>query len=281
LFYLILSILSAALLAVAMRLSEGKINSKLSMLAINYLACMIVGVGYMGADHLIPSGEGVVPMLGMGLINGIFYAWGLVMNQKNTSLNGVVLTSVFSKMGGLLIPLAVSIVLFREDPTLVQILGFVISTVAIVMICQRGEESGSGKIYIGALVMLFAADGFGGIMAKVFREMGNPLLGDHFLFLTFLTAFVICIVIVAVKKEQPGKNELFYGILIGVPNFMQARFQLLALETIPAVVVYPVRSVGTILVITLAGVLMFREKLNKKQLAALAAILVSLVLLNV
>ena len=143
-----------------MRLSEGKINSKLSMLAINYLACMIVGVGYMGADHLIPSGEGVVPMLGMGLINGIFYAWGLVMNQKNTSLNGVVLTSVFSKMGGLLIPLAVSIVLFREDPTLVQILGFVISTVAIVMICQRGEESGSGKIYIGALVMLFAADGF-------------------------------------------------------------------------------------------------------------------------
>jgi len=68
--------------------------------------------------------------------------------------------------------------------------------------------------------------------------------------------------------------------LIGVPNFMQARFQLLALETIPAVVVYPVRSVGTILVITLAGVLMFREKLNKKQLAALVAILVSLVLLN-
>jgi hypothetical protein len=31
------------------------------------------------------------------------------------------------------------------------------------------------------------------------------------------------------KKEKLGKNELIYGILIGVPNFFSAKFLLMAL----------------------------------------------------
>ena len=44
---------------------------------------------------------------------------------------------------------------------------------------------------------------------------------------------------------------------------------------------YPAYSVGTILVVTLTGVLAFREKLSKQQWFALGMILVALVLLNV
>ena len=281
LLYLILCILCSSMLAIGMRLSEGRIQSKMSMIAVNYVACLVVGVCYTGFGGLIPTGEGVAPMLGMGAFNGVFYMFGLVLNQYNIPRNGVVLTSVFSKMGGLLIPLVISILVFREDPTMLQVVGFIVSMVSIVLICQSGEKETAKKLSIGGLAILFLSDGCAGIMAKVFQEMGNPMLADHFLFMTFGVALILCVIVILVKGERVGKNEILFGLLIGIPNFMQAKFQLMAMETIPAVIVYPMKSVGTIVVITLAGVLMFREKLSRKQMAALAAILVSLVLLNI
>ena len=72
-----------------------------------------------------------------------------------------------------------------------------------------------------------------------------------------------------------------FGLLVGIPNYFSAKFLLGALETLPAVIVYPVYSVGSILVVTLAGVLLFRERLEKHQWVALGVILAALVLLNI
>ena len=55
---------------------------------------------------------------------------------------------------------------------------------------------------------------------------------------------------------------------------------LLSLSEIPAVVAYPTYSVGTIVAVTLAGLLLFKEKLSKRQLTALTIILAALVMLN-
>ena len=83
-----------------------------------------------------------------------------------------------------------------------------------------------------------------------------------------------------IKKEKPGKNELLFGALIGIPNFFSSKFLLGALGTVPAVVVYPTFSVATILLVTLTGVVVFRERLSGKQWIALGVILAALVLLN-
>lgn len=46
-------------------------------------------------------------------------------------------------------------------------------------------------------------------------------------------------------------------------------------------VVYPSFSVGTIIVVTLVGVLCFREKVEKRKLIAIGLIMAALVLLNI
>ena len=51
---------------------------------------------------------------------------------------------------------------------------------------------------------------------------------------------------------------------------------LLTLGSLPAVVVYPVFNVGTIIVITAAGALFFHEKLSRNKKCALLLILASL-----
>ena len=99
--------------------------------------------------------------------------------------------------------------------------------------------------------------------------------------ITFLVAMALCLGLCRSKKEKPGKWEAAFGLLIGIPNFFSAKFLLGALEDIAAVIVYPVYSVATILTVTVTGILVFREKLEKRQWMALAMILVALVLLNI
>ena len=65
-----------------------------------------------------------------------------------------------------------------------------------------------------------------------------------------------------------------------MPNFMSSRFLLMALESMPAVIVYPSYSVGAILTVTIAGVSVFGEKLGKRQWLAMVLILAALVMLN-
>ena len=83
------------------------------------------------------------------------------------------------------------------------------------------------------------------------------------------------------KHERIGRQELLDGILVGIPNYFSTRFLLLALGSLPAVIVYPAVSVGTIVLVSLAGFLLFGESLSRIKLLAMGIILLALVLLNI
>ena len=276
--YLLLAILSSALIAVIMRLSSGKVRANLSMLAANYLVCLLLAA-ICGNFMVFPKdqpGFSMTVLMGMG--NGALYLLGFVLLQYNTRKNGVVLSSVFIKLG-LLVPMVLSIFLFREIPTAIQSVGFLLAVAAIVLInYEKGASAAAGKL---SLVLMLLAGGAGDAMSKVFSVYGSESLGDAFLFYTFLSAFALCVLAAAVKKERPHPAALLFGFVVGIPNFFSARFLLLALGRLPAVIVYPTFSVATVLLVTLVGVSAFRERLRKGQWIALAIILAALVLLNV
>lgn len=276
--YLILAIASSALVSIIMRLSNRKVTGNIAMLTVNYLMCFLVSAGYAGFD-LFPSSEGLPSALLMGSVNGLLYLGGFVLLQINVRRNGVVLSSTFMKLG-LLVSIAVSVVFFHEVPDLLQVIGFCLAVAAIILINFRKESGGEAGFKAGLILMLLAG-GMGDAMAKIFEELGDPALESQFLIYTFLVALILCTALMLSKKQHPGKWEVLFGLLIGVPNFFSAKFLLGALEHISAVIVYPVYSVATILVVSLTGVLAFRERLEKRQWIGMGLILVALVLLNV
>ena len=75
-------------------------------------------------------------------------------------------------------------------------------------------------------------------------------------------------------------KELTAGVLAGIPNYFSSWFLLQSLQRLPAMLVYPAQSVGTILLVTAAGALLFREKLTRREWAGFALILAALVLLD-
>ena len=275
---LILAVVSSALIAIFMRVSSDKVKGNISMLAVNYLVCLIMAGVYAGFRVVQPDAEGFGSMLGMGVFNGFLFLASFMCMQFNTAKNGIVLTSIFMRLG-LLVPMTLAVFAFGELPTALQAVGFVIAVAAIVLINFEKGASGAGSKL--SLLLLLLLGGSCDAMSKIYERLGAAALSDQFLFYTFGMAFILCTALMLAKKERPGLAELFYGAIIGIPNFFSAKFLLASLDTLDAVIVYPTYSVATILVVTLTGVAVFHERLKKRQWIALGAILVSLVLLNI
>ncbi|MBE6926548.1 MAG: DMT family transporter [Ruminococcaceae bacterium] len=276
--YLLLAVLSSSMISIIMRLSSGKIKANLSMLATNYFICSLLGAAYAGFDLAMPHIAGFSVILWLGIISGVLYLAGFVFFQANTNKHGVVLSSVFMKLG-LLVPILASVLFFKEVPTVVQIAGFCIAIFAILLINRR--EGKTEKSFGFGLILSLLLSGGADVMAKFFDVFAPESLSSLYLFYTFGTAFVLCMVLVIRKKERPGFKELLFGTLIGVPNFFSAKFLVASLAELPGVVIYPTFSVGTLLIVTLAGVIVFGERLRRVQWIALSAIIVALILLNI
>ena len=276
---LLLAIASSAMVSIIMRLSDRKVTGNIAMLAVNYLMCLAVSAANAGLGNLFSVTKGLSTAILMGSINGVLYLSGFVLLQINVRRNGVVLSSTFMKLG-LLVSIAVSVLFFHEVPELPQTVGFLLAVAAIILINFRKENGGTAGFRAG-LILLLLNGGMADAMAKIFDELGNPASSHQFLTFTFGIALVLCVALMLYKKQRPGKWEVLFGLLIGIPNFFSTKFLLGALESIPAVIVYPVYSVATILVVSLAGVMAFRERLEKRQWLGMGLILVALVLLNI
>lgn len=280
--YLLLAVGSSALVSIVMRLSSDRVKGNVSMLAVNYLMCLVIAA--LDADgQFFPAQSGLGQTLFMGCIHGMLYLGSFLLLQYSVKKNGVVLSATFMKLG-LLVPMTVSVLFFKELPAPMQVVGFALAVAAILLINleKKGgadQEKAAGQ-YRAILLLLLLGGGGGDVMSKIFEELGEASLSAQFLLYTFLTAFVLCLALMLLKKERPGKNELLFGLLIGIPNFGSAKFLLASLRSVPAVIAYPTYSVATILVVTLAGVCFFKEKLSKRQWIALAVILAALILLN-
>ncbi|MBQ2955742.1 MAG: DMT family transporter [Clostridia bacterium] len=274
--YLILAMVSSMLVAVFMRLSEKYSRGGTGMLAVNYVMCCALSLAFSGSINLFPASEELPSALMLGGINGVLYLAGFVLLQWNISKNGVVLPSTFMKLG-VLVPTVISMIVFGEQPGAAQIIGILMAVAAIILI-NGGEKQKTGSA--PGLVLLLLAGGSGDVMSKVYEEIGPAALKDQFLLYTFMTALILCAALCIAKKQSFGWKEALFGLLVGIPNYFSARFLLLSLKDVPAVVAYPSFSVGTIVLVTVVGVLCFKEKLSRRKMIALGVILVSLALLN-
>lgn len=275
--YLLLAILTTSMISVIMRFSTGKVKNSATMLAVNYLVCLILAAFHTGLDRLFPLGTELPKTLGLGAVNGFMYLLGFVLMEHNTRHNGVVLTSIFMKLS-LMVPILLSIFLFGETPTVFQLVGFAVAIISIILI--NSDNTSPVMNSRTALIVLLLLGGGGDAMSKIFEQVGNASHSENFLFYTFISAFVLAVAMAAFKKERPCGKDVLFGVLIGIPNFFCARFLLMSLTQLPGVLVFPTLCVGSILVVTLAGLLIFKERLGKRQWIALGAILGALVLLN-
>lgn len=280
--YLILAIASSACVSIFMRLSENYIKNEMAMFMANYAACVALSTGFMEQTAALVLSKAPVAILVTGIVTGILYLASFMLLKYNMKYNGIVLSSTFMKLG-VLIPTLMAVVVFGEAPTMLQAAGILLAVTAIIVIQFEKEaiKEGNKKLW---LLLVLIGSGMADAMANIYEQVGHPDGKDGYLLVTFVTALVLAagFALSGAKsgKGKFGKADLFFGMLIGVPNYFSARFLLLALGSVDAVIAYPVYSVATLITITVVGLLCFHEKLSRKKALALVMIIAALCLLN-
>ena len=67
---------------------------------------------------------------------------------------------------------------------------------------------------------------------------------------------------------------------VGVFNVAANRFLLIALTTLPGAIVFPVSSAGSLLMVTISAIILFKEKVSRVNLAGILLTLAAVVLIN-
>ena len=276
--FLIAAVLSSSLISTLMRAFEGQCRHKMAMFVVNYLTCMVLACLFAGRIALYTSRPGFGLALSLGCTAGILFLLNFVLLQLNIQKNGLAMASTFMKLGVVLSTL-IAIIVFHEKPNPVQIAGILLAVFSIILIHSDGSDKKQGA-WKWLLPVILVCGGITDSMANTFDKIGDPAVKDYYLFYTFTAAFVCALIMMLIRHERIGRWELVSGLLIGIPNYFSSRFLLLSLRQLPAVIVYPVISTGTIIVVSLAGVFLFNESLSRRKIAALGIICLALVLIN-
>ena len=276
---LLLAVACSVIISVTMRISERYVRHRMAMFAVNYAVCLVLSRLFVGGVPLLTAQRGIGTAAALGAVSGLLYLASFMLLQRNIRESGMVLSSASMKLGGVLVPVLVSVLFFGGALHGRLILGTVLALAAILLMNLERSAFRPDALKSGLLCLLLCS-GITDTMASIYDQAGSPAFRNHYLFFIFLAALLIALGSALYRKEKLRSADLLFGVLIGVPNYFSSRFLLLSLEQVPAVVAYPVFSIGTLLIISIIGIAVFHERLSRQKIWAMALIAASLFLLN-
>lgn len=304
-FYLILAIICSSSIALIFKHSEKNNLNRLAVTTANYFTALFISFIFILNNKLFSLFDGgefkelfsqikeVVFLnrglfskeasLGwtvlIGIIAGIFFFLSFIYYQKSVKNDGVGLAGVFSKLG-ILLPMLFSIIFWKEYPTSVQWLGISLAIISIIIVNFPFKKDWKKALRL-ALILLFFYGGIAEFSNKLFQKYASLNFKPLFLFSVFVTAFIISLIFTLKSSEDFGMKDIFTGIMVGVPNLFSSFFLISALDLLKTAVVFPIFSAGSIVVISLGGFFIFKERLNRKEVSAIVMTIIALVLINI
>jgi drug/metabolite transporter (DMT)-like permease len=177
-------------------------------------------------------------------------------------------------------------VAFGEMPSPTQAVGMAAAVGALVLLSmgralpkERQPGTRAGR-FSPLLLLLFLVTGVSGISMKAFHEYAPARDLPGFMVILFATATVGGALAMVAHREPLRRADLVLGAAIGLPNAAQLEFLLRALETVPAIIVFPVSSALSLLLNALAATLWWGERLDRSTTLGLFLALAATVLLN-
>ncbi len=274
--FLVLATLSSSVLALVLkRLDSG---NTYGVYFFNYVTCALLSFLTL-EDKALWRGDPLP--LWLGAVGGLVYLASLAVYGYSIRKSGAVLASVFTRLG-VLVPIGISVAFLGERPSWLQGAGIALAVAAAVVMngLPRGRASRPGGKLLLPLLLTLLFNGCSDSMSKIFAYAGRREEDGLFVFFIFFFAGLFTLVLLLRQRKGLALRDVLLGALVGVPNFCASRLLLAALTRLPAFVVYPCYSVGAILVISLCSVLLFHERLSRRQWGAVGMILAAVALLN-
>ncbi len=250
---------------------------------------LIVGLGVLGVVMGLRF-EASLATWGMGIANGLMlflYNLGVIKASRTGPFS---LQSIFRLFGGVVVPMAFSLILWGEKLSGLQIAGIVVMLASFVVINLDGNAfKGIKKGYAGWVALLFTVNGlYGTLMAGQQKVMENTQ-GNEMIVITFLSSAIISLISLVVTRRKDTlkafqMNGKAWGSAVGagiVAALAVVQLMLLIGRLGDMLSVFYTVENGLVLVMTVVmSAIMFKEKLNRNVIIGIVLSVASLVMLS-
>lgn len=281
--YLALSVICSVVVSILLKLARRYEVQLLPAVAWNYVAAAVLtGLFFRPDLSSVELANAPWPFyLALAvLLPGIFVAVGQAVRYA-----GIVRTDVAQRMS-LLISLTAAFVLFREAISAQKGFGIVLGFVAIFCCIgwQKQSETQEGRFSWLYLLLVFVGYGVIDICLKQISQVKTVNFAQSLLIM-FLAAG--CVAWLAWGRELIARRSRFClrncggGLLLGAFNFGNILFYVRGHQALPEnpALVFLSMNVGVIVLGTLVGTVLFREKLSKINLLGIVLALVAVYIL--
>lgn len=265
---ILLTVLAFNILIILFKVFHKLNIDNLQALIANYFTAGLCGIYFSDQEFSINYILNA-PWLMHAVVIGILFIVVFNFYATGTQKVGIAITTIANKLS-LFVPVGFALMLYpNEELTLVKIIGFILAVVGIYLSSTTKKKLSFDKKYLWLIVIVFVGQG---IADTIFNHAQQTLVGDADKSLFFTVLFmmagisgVFILIGKSVKKRKPIKfKNIIGGVIFGIPNFASLIFFFNALESsgFTASQVFPVVSMGVIVVSALVGLILFKEKLS-------------------
>ena len=210
------------------------------------------------------------------IMNILVVAYSLI-GFKLLKSGTMALYTVCLMSGGMILPYVYGLFFLDEPIKVLRIIGLFVILFGVIVSNYGKTKTGKKEILMCAAVFLL--NGFVSIINKTHQVETVFATVDtkEFIFIGGAFKFFFCgalYFLLSRKNKKPADNErkgklIKAGLLIALAAVVDGAsflLQLISAQNLPASVMFPVFSGGTIIISTIAGVLFFKEKLSKKAI---------------
>lgn len=268
-----LSIFFSSFIYVIFKLFERFKVITLQAIVVNYL---VAGTTGLILSDLSFNFEKVVTAdwLPIVLFMGFLFITMFNIMALTAQRNGLSVASVAGKMS-VVIPVTYGLIVYQESTGIIKITGIIIALAAVFFTTTGKDERTTAVFKWRNLLLpslLFIGSGMIDTFMKVLeKNYMEPSMESIISACIFFTALLLGTIVIAVDYFKNGTKfqfkSIIAGIALGIPNYFSivVLFKALASHS-EASFIYPINHVGIVILSTLFGLFLFKEKLRMRNL---------------
>jgi len=200
---------------------------------------------------------------------GVMFVVVFNLLARASQVIGVAISTVANKMS-LVIPIIASVILFEgETMTLLKILGIILALAGVYFTSTSGSKLNFDIKYLWLILVIFFGQGLADVLFNCAKEWYvDASLNGLFFIVIFLSAGTVGLVML-IPRLIKGTSKfqvknIFWGIALGVPNFLTLWFFFRSLDSgqLEVSQVNPIYNIGVVILSSFTGFFLFKEKLS-------------------
>ena len=274
--YYFLIILSVILFGGSFALNDGyrkreggSIRASLMFTFTSSVAGLIILMAINGFKFEFTPFTFVIALLASLIGFGFTYCSFKALGRINLSLY-----SLFSMLGGMVLPFLQGIFFYNEPVTLAKILCFILICIALILTLEKSEKRNGLIYYIG----IFILNGMSGVLSKLFTSLPfEKTSAEGYSILiaicTTVLSGLILLIFFREEKSAPSISSIVLSAGNGIANKIANMWLVIALANVDASVQYPMVTGGVMIVSTAISFFSKIKPSNKELLSVLIAFL--------